>query len=306
MPEQRPADFLDIAPEVADALAEQRPVVALESTIISHGMPYPRNVETALAVEQSVRDRSATPATIAVLGGKLKVGLGENEITLLGKRGENIVKTSRRDLPVIVTTGSDGATTVAATMIIAAMAGIRVFATGGIGGVHRGAEETMDISADLDELARSNVAVVCAGIKSVLDVARSLEYLETRGVPVIGYGTNELPAFYTRSSGHAVDHRADSAAEVAEIARTKWNMGLDGGLVVANPVPEDHALRNRQIDAVIDEAIEVMNRRGISGKDTTPFLLARIAEQTGGRSLEANIALVLSNARLAADIAAAL
>jgi pseudouridine-5'-phosphate glycosidase len=306
MPEQRPTDFLDVAPEVADALAEQRPVVALESTIISHGMPYPRSVETALAVEQSVRDRGATPATIAVLGGKLKVGLGENEITLLGKRGENVVKTSRRDLPIIVTTGSNGATTVAATMIIAAMAGIRVFATGGIGGVHRGAEETMDISADLDELARSNVAVVCAGIKSVLDVARSLEYLETRGVPVIGFGTNELPAFYTRSSGHAVDHRADTAAEVAEIARTKWNMGLDGGLVVANPVPAHHALHNDEIDALINEAIEVMNGRGISGKDTTPFLLARIAEQTRGRSLEANIALVLNNARLAADIAAAL
>ncbi len=306
MAEQQAAEYLDVAPDVADALAEQRPVVALESTIISHGMPYPRNVETALAVQQAVRDNGATPATIAVLGGKLKVGLSEDEISRLGERGDDVVKTSRRDLPVIVSTRSDGATTVAATMIIAAMAGIRVFATGGIGGVHRGAEATMDISADLDELARTNVAVVCAGIKSVLDVGRSLEYLETRGVPVLGYGTSELPAFYARSSGYRVDYRVDSAAEVANIARAKWDIGLDGGIVVANPVPEDHALHNQEIDAVIDQAIDAMDRRGISGKDTTPFLLARIAEETGGRSLDANIALVLNNARLAAEIAAAL
>lgn len=306
MAEQHPAKYLDVAPDVASALAEQRPVVALESTIISHGMPYPRNVETALAVQQAVRDNGATPATIAVLGGKLKVGLSEDEISRLGERGDDVVKTSRRDLPVIVSTRSDGATTVAATMIIAAMAGIRVFATGGIGGVHRGAEATMDISADLDELARTNVAVVCAGIKSVLDIGRSLEYLETRGVPVLGYGTSELPAFYARSSGHRVDYRVDSAAEVAKIARAKWDIGLDGGIVVANPVPEDHALHNQEIDAVIDQAIDAMDRRGISGKDTTPFLLARIAEETGGRSLDANIALVLNNARLAAEIAAAL
>lgn len=306
MPEQNPDRFLDVASDVADALAAGRPVVALESTIISHGMPYPRNVDTALSVQQAVRDSGAIPATIAVLGGKLKVGLTQDEITHLGERGENVVKTSRRDLPFIVSAKSDGATTVAATMIIAAMAGIRVFATGGIGGVHRGAEETMDISADLEELARSNVAVVCAGIKSVLDIGRSLEYLETRGVPVVGYRTDELPAFYTRSSGFGVDHRADSAAEIAEIVRTKWYMGLAGGLVIANPIPEDHALHNEEIDRVIDQAIEAMNRSAITGKDTTPFLLARIAEETGGRSLDANIALVLNNARLAAEIAAAL
>ena len=303
MPEQKPDLFLDVAADVADALAKQRPVVALESTIVSHGMPYPRNVETALSVQQAVRDNGAIPATIAVLGGELKVGLTEDEISHLGKSGERVVKTSRRDLPFIVSAKSDGATTVAATMIIAAMAGIRVFATGGIGGVHRGAEETMDISADLEELARSNVAVVCAGIKSVLDIGRSLEYLETRGVPVIGYRTDELPAFYTRASGFGVDHRADSPTDIAEIVRTKWNMGLAGGLVIANPIPEDHALRNHEIDGVIDRAIEAMNRNGITGKDTTPFLLARIAEETGGRSLDANIALVLNNAQLAAKIA---
>ena len=306
MTKQSPADFLDVAPDVADALAEDRPVVALDSTIISHGMPYPRNVETALSVQRAVRGNGAAPATIAVLGGKLKVGLTEDDIAKLGKSGENVVKTSRRDLPFVVSAKADGATTVAATMIIAAMAGIRVFATGGIGGVHRGAEETMDISADLDELARTNVAVVCAGIKSVLDIGRTLEYLETRGVPVIGYRTDELPAFYTRSSGYPVDHRADAAAEVAEIIRTKWNMRLDGGLVIANPIPEEHALHNEEVDAVIESAIDEMNRRGITGKDTTPFLLARIASETGGRSLDSNIELVLNNARLAAEVAAAL
>ena len=299
-------DYLAFAPEVAAALAEGRPVVALESTIISHGMPSPRNVQTALAVERTVRDPGATPATIAVIGGRLKVGLSENEINNLGERGQAVIKTSRRDLPFIVARGEDGATTVAATMIIAAMAGIRVFATGGIGGVHRGVEDTLDVSADLDELARTSVAVVCAGVKSVLDIGRTLEYLETKGVPVVGFQTDELPAFYTRASGFSVDYRLDSAAEVAAAMRNKTTLRLDGGMVVANPIPSEHALTNNEIDAVIDEAIAEMNAQGVTGKDTTPFLLARIAERTEGRSLDANIQLVLNNAKLAAEVAAAL
>ena len=298
--------YLDYAPEVAAALADGRPVVALESTIISHGMPSPRNVQTALAVEQTVRDHGATPATIAVLGGRLKVGLSENEINNVGEQGQAVTKTSRRDLPFVVARKEDGATTVAATMIIAAMAGIRVFATGGIGGVHRGVEETLDISADLDELARTNVAVVCAGIKSVLDIGRTLEYLETRGVPVIGYQADELPAFYTRSSGFTVDYRVDTVEEVAAAIQIKSDLGLAGGIVIANPIPEDHALDNDEMNAVIDEALHTMRSHGITGKDTTPYLLARIAERTDGRSLEANVELVLNNARLAAGIATAL
>jgi len=295
---------LDIAPEVANVLQEQRAVVALESTIISHGMPYPQNVDTALRVEQAVRDGGATPATIAILGGRLKVGLSEEEINHLGERGQQVIKTSRRDLPFVIARGEDGATTVAATMIIAAMAGIRVFATGGIGGVHRGVEETMDVSADLDELARTSVAVVCAGIKSVLDIGRTLEYLETKGVPVVGYQTDTLPAFYTRSSSYAVDYRADGVAEIADALQTKWGLGLGGGMVIANPIPEEHALENDEIDTVIAEAIAELTPNGIKGKDVTPFLLAKVAEYTGGRSLTANIELVLNNARLAAAIAA--
>lgn len=295
---------LDIAPEVANALQEQRAVVALESTIISHGMPYPQNVDTALRVEQVVRDGGATPATIAILGGRLKVGLSEEEINHLGERGQQVIKTSRRDLPFVIARGEDGATTVAATMIIAAMAGIRVFATGGIGGVHRGVEETMDVSADLEELARTSVAVVCAGIKSVLDIGRTLEYLETKGVPVVGYQTDTLPAFYTRSSSFAVDYRADGVAEIADALQTKWGLGLGGGMVIANPIPEEHALESDEIDTVIAEAIAELTPNGIKGKDVTPFLLAKVAEYTGGRSLTANIELVLNNARLAAAIAA--
>jgi pseudouridine-5'-phosphate glycosidase len=295
---------LDIAADVADALDDSLPVVALESTIISHGMPYPQNVDTALRVEQAVRDGGATPATIAILGGHLKVGLSEEQINHLGERGQQVIKTSRRDLPFVIARREDGATTVAATMIIAAMAGIRVFSTGGIGGVHRGAEGTLDISADLEELARTNVAVVCAGIKSVLDIGRTLEYLETKGVPVVGYQTDTLPAFYTRSSGFAVDYRADGVAEIADALRTKWGLGLDGGMVVANPIPEEHALENDEIDTVIAEAIAELTPNGIKGKDVTPFLLAKVAEYTGGRSLTANIELVLNNARLAAAIAA--
>jgi len=303
VPDRPASDTLDIAPMVADALHSGKPVVALESTIISHGMPYPRNVETASAVEDTVRNAGAIPATIAVLGGRLKVGLSEDEIRHLGEQGPRIIKCSRRDLPFVIARNENGATTVAATMIIAAMAGIRVFATGGIGGVHRGAEETMDISADLEELARTSVAVVCAGIKSVLDIGLTLEYLETAGVPVVGYQTDTLPAFYSRCSGFPVDYRVDSAIEVAAAMQIKWEMGLQGGLVVAVPIPEAHALARDEIDDVIDEAVTEMRRQGITGKDTTPFLLARIAERTGGRSLEANIQLVINNARVAAETA---
>ncbi len=303
MPESSPNPYLDIADEVRDALAQNQPVVALESTIICHGMPWPRNAETALQVEAAVRDGGAIPATIAILGGRLKVGLDNAEIQQLGKSGQAVAKTSRRDIPFIVARGEDGATTVAATMIIAAMAGIRVMATGGIGGVHRGVEQTMDISADLEELARTNIAVVCAGIKSVLDIGRTLEYLETVGVPMVGFRTDTVPAFYTRSSGFPVDYRVDDPVQAAEAIRAKFGMGIDGAMLIANPVPEADALAAEEIDNVIDTAIAEMNERGISGKESTPFLLARIAARTGGRSLDANIALVLNNARVAAQIA---
>jgi pseudouridine-5'-phosphate glycosidase len=305
MPARQFGEYLDIAPEVADALAAGRPVVALESTIISHGMPYPRNVATAAAGEDTVRAAGALPATIAILGGRLKVGLTHDQIQRIGERGTEVIKCSRRDLPFVIARKQDGATTVAATMIIAALAGIRVFATGGIGGVHRGVEDTMDVSADLEELGRTNVAVVCAGIKSVLDIGRTLEYLETHGVPVVGFRSSTLPAFYTRSSGLPVDYRVDSAADAAAAMKIKWDLGLDGGLVIAVPIPEAHALASDEIDGVIDEAIAAMRREGITGKETTPYLLARIAERTGGRSLEANIQLVINNARVAAAIAVA-
>lgn len=297
------SNTLDVAPEVAAALACGDPVVALESTIISHGMPYPKNVETAAEVEATVRRAGAIPATIAILGGRPKVGLSTDEIRLLGKQGPAVVKCSRRDLPFVIAREQDGATTVAATMIIASMAGIQVFATGGIGGVHRGVEDTLDISADLQELARTNVIVVCAGIKSVLDIGRTLEYLETQGVPVVGFGTDTLPAFYARESDFNVDYRVESAAEVATAMMVKHDLGLNGGMVVAAPTPEAHAYDKAEIDAVILEALKEMQQQGITGKNTTPFLLARIADQTGGRSLEANIQLVLNNARIAAEIA---
>ncbi len=297
--------YLDISAEVASSIAENRPVVALESTIISHGMPYPQNVETAHRVESAVREHGGTPATIAVIGGQLTVGLDSDGIERLGRKGQDVTKASRRDLPFLVSRGLDGATTVAATMIIAEIAGIPVFATGGIGGVHRGVEETLDISADLEELGRSSVAVVCAGAKSILDIGRTLEYLETMGVPVVGYRTDALPAFYTRESGFGVDYRIESPEEVAAALIAKWRMGLRGGLVVANPIPEEHALDRAEIDTHIDAAIAEMNARGITGKDTTPYLLASIAEATEGRSLEANIELVLNNAAVAAEIAAA-
>ena len=295
--------YLDIAPEVQQALAEGRPVVALESTIISHGMPYPQNVETALNVEKIIRENGAVPATIAVLGGRLKAGLSEQEIDYLGKTGAGVTKASRRDLPVLVAEGKDGATTVTTTMIIAHMAGIQVFATGGIGGVHRGAETTMDISADLEELARTPVMVVCAGAKSILDLGLTLEYLETHGVPVIGYGTEELPAFYTRTSGFGVDYRLDTPAELAAAFYAQREMGLKGGMLVTNPIPEEYSMDHEVISKAIEDAVEESKKLGIHGKETTPFLLAKIKELTGGSSLDANIQLVYNNAQLAAKTA---
>jgi len=294
---------LDLSPEVAAALQAGKPVVALESTIISHGMPYPQNVETALRVEQTIRDGGAVPATIAVIGGRLKAGLSPEEIEYLGKKGTAVTKASRRDLPVLVARGQDGATTVATTMIIAALAGIKVFATGGVGGVHRGAEVTMDISADLEELARTPVMVICAGAKAILDLNLTLEYLETKGVPVIGYRTEELPAFYTRKSGLRVDYRIDTPEELAAAFRTKQEMGLVGGMLVTNPIPEEYSMDADRINTAINEAVEDANRLGIKGKETTPYLLDRIKEITGGDSLDANIQLVLNNARLAAQVA---
>ena len=298
--------YLDIAPEVQQALADGRPVVALESTIISHGMPYPKNVETALLVEQTLRDNGAVPATIAILGGRLKAGLSKEEITYLGKSGRKVAKVSRRDLPVICARGADGATTVTTTMMIAHMAGISVFATGGIGGVHRGAETTMDISADLEELAHTPVMVVCAGAKSILDLGLTLEYLETHGVPVLGYGTKELPAFYTRKSGFEVDYRVDTPAELAAAFRASLDLGLRGGMLVTNPIPEEFAMDHEVINRAIDEAVAQANAQGIHGKATTPFLLAKVKELTGGDSLDSNIQLVFNNARLAAQTAAEL
>jgi pseudouridine-5'-phosphate glycosidase len=304
MPESSTNPRLDISDEVRDALARNRPVVALESTIICHGMPWPRNAETAHQVEAAVREGGAIPATIAILGGRLKVGLDKEEIQQIAKRGQAVAKTSRRDIPFLVARSEDGATTVAATMIIAAMAGIRVMATGGIGGVHRGVEQTMDISADLEELARTNVAVVCAGIKSVLDIGRTLEYLETVGVPMVGFRTDTVPAFYARSSGFPVDYRVDDPLQAAEAIHAKFGLGIDGAMIIANPVPEADALAAEEINGVIETAIGEMFDRGIGGKESTPFLLARIAEKTGGRSLDANIALVRNNAFVGAQIAA--
>ena len=299
-------NYLDLSPEVDAALKAGKPVVALESTIISHGMPYPQNVETALRVEQTIREGGATPATIAVIGGRLKAGLTAEEIEYLGKKGTAVTKASRRDLPVLVARGDDGATTVTTTMIIAAMAGIKVFATGGIGGVHRGAETTMDISADLEELARTPVMVICAGAKSILDLGLTLEYLETKGVPVIGYGTEELPAFYTRKSGFKVDYRVDSPEELAAIFKAKQEMGLGGGMLVTNPIPEEYSMDPDRINKAIDEAVAEAKALGIHGKETTPFLLAKIKDITSGDSLASNIQLVLNNARLAAKTAACL
>ena len=298
--------YLDISPEVQKALAEGKPVVALESTIISHGMPYPKNVETAMLVEKTIRDNGAVPATIAIIGGRLKAGLSPEEIEYLGKSGRKVAKVSRRDLAAIVARGADGATTVTTTMIIAHMAGIKVFATGGIGGVHRGAETTMDISADLEELASTPVMVVCAGAKSILDLGLTLEYLETKGVPVIGYGTDELPAFYPRRSGFGVDYRGDTPAQLAAMVKAQQELGMKGGMLVTNPIPEQYAMDKEVIDAAIDQAVKESKEQGIHGKETTPFLLARVVELTGGDSLESNIQLVLNNAIVASKTAAEL
>ena len=297
--------YLDISHEVMDALNEGRAVVALESTIISHGMPYPQNAETALRVEQKIRAGGAIPATIAIIGGRLKAGLSPKEIDYLGEKGVQVTKVSRRDLPVLLAGGRDGATTVASTMIIARLAGIPVFATGGIGGVHRGAAQTMDISADLQELSRTNVAVVCAGAKSILDLKLTLEYLETHGVPVLGYQMDEFPAFYSRSSGLPVDCRMDDASEIAKVMKAKWGLGLEGGLVVANPIPEAYAMSEDSINIAISRAIAEAEAKGIKGKSLTPFLLAKIEALTEGKSLQANIQLALNNAALAAALAVA-
>ena len=295
--------YLDVNPEVAAAIAAGKPVVALESTIISHGMPYPQNVETALNVERIIRENGAVPATIAIIGGRLKAGLTSDEIEYFGKKGQAIHKASRRDLAVLCARGEDGATTVTTTMIIAHMAGIKIFATGGIGGVHRGAETTMDISADLEELGQTPVMVVCAGAKSILDLGLTLEYLETKGVPVIGYGTEELPAFYTRQSGFKVDYRIDTPAELAAAFKAQNDMELGGGMLVTNPIPEEYAMPFDVINNAIDQAIAESVEKGIHGKETTPFLLARVSELTGGNSLASNIQLVYNNARLAAQTA---
>ncbi len=298
--------YLSISPEVQEALKAGKPVVALESTIISHGMPYPQNVETALKVEQTIRENGAVPATIAVIGGQLKAGCTPEEIEYLGKKGQAVIKASRRDLPVLIARKADGATTVTTTMIIAAMAGIRVFATGGIGGVHRGAQQTFDISADLEELAQTPVMVVCAGAKSILDLGLTLEYLETKGVPVIGFGTEELPAFYTRHSGFKVDYRIDTPEELAAAFKAKMDCGLKGGMLVTNPIPEEFSMPKEVIDKAIDQALREMDEVGIHGKQCTPFLLAKVKDLTGGESLASNIQLVLNNARLAAKTAKAL
>jgi pseudouridylate synthase len=298
-------ETVDVAHEVAAALRAQRAVVALESTIVAHGMPWPQNLETARALEAEVRASGATPATIAIIDGRLRVGLDGGELEALARGAAGIAKASRRDIPVLVAQRATGATTVAATMIIAALAGIRVFATGGIGGVHRGAETTFDISADLPELARTPVAMVCAGAKAILDLRLTLEYLETHGVPVIGYRTDRLPAFWTRDSGLAVDSRADDAQSVARIMQAKWQLGLAGGIVVANPIPERFELAQEAVDSAIARAIDEARAQNIAGKALTPYLLARVNALTAGDSLASNIALVRNNARVAAEIATA-
>lgn len=298
-------NYLDINPEVEDALTNNLPIVALESTIISHGMPYPQNKETALQVEKIIRDNGAVPATIALIDGKIKVGLIESEIDYLAKSGSKIVKASRRDIPYLLSQKIDGATTVASTMIAADLAGIRIFATGGIGGVHRGASESFDISADLQELANTNVAVVCAGIKAILDLGLTLEYLETFGIPVLGFKTDELPAFYTQKSGFKVNYKMHSASEIAKLLKTKWKLNLKGGVIVANPIPKDKQLDFDVMKNAIDKALIEEKKLGIKGKDSTPFLLGKVKELTDGLSLEANIELVYNNAKLAAQIAKA-
>ncbi|WP_029100893.1 pseudouridine-5'-phosphate glycosidase [Brevibacillus thermoruber] len=297
-------EYLTYTEEVRHALENNQPVVALETTIISHGMPYPQNLEMAKEVERIIRDNGAVPATIGIMNGKIKIGLTESELEEFATN-KSVEKVSRRDFPYILASGKIGATTVAATMIAAQLAGIRVFATGGIGGVHREGEITWDVSADLTELAQTNVAVVCSGAKSILDLGRTLEYLETHGVPVVGYRTDEFPSFFARESGFGVDFRLDTPEEVAALMDTKWQLGLNGGLVIANPVPEADALNHREIEAVIQQALAEAKEKGITGKQVTPFLLDRVKQLTAGKSLQTNIALVKHNAEVAARIAAA-
>lgn len=299
-------EYLKISPAVQKALDEGRPVLALESTIISHGMPYPQNLKTARLCEAEARKHGVEPATVAIIHGKLCAGLTDEELEYLAKAGPKVAKASRRDLPILAARGADGATTVAATMIVAAMAGIRVFATGGIGGVHRGAEVTMDISADLEELARTPVAVVCAGAKSILDLGLTLEYLETKGVPVLGYRTETLPAFYTDESDFKVDYRMDSPEEIAAAVTAQRDMGYPGGMLITNPIPHQYAMPKDVIDAAINQALAEAKEQGVKGKATTPFLLARVCELTGGESLKSNIKLVLNNVALGAQIASAM
>lgn len=295
-------DYLSITPEIQEALANGKPVVALESTILSHGMPYPENVEFAHNVEKIVREKGAIPATLAIMDGKLKVGLNEEELMVMCK-AENVAKASRRDVAVYLATKQTAATTVATTMIIASLAGIRVFATGGIGGVHRGAQETMDISADLQEFANTGVCVVSAGCKSILDIGLTLEYLETYGVPVLGYKTNEFPAFFSETSGFGVDYKVEDAKQVAQILKTKWDLGLKGGALVCNPIPHEYSMEHTVIDAAIEKALAMAKEKGIRGKATTPFLLATIKELTGGESFASNLQLAYNNARVASEIA---
>lgn len=297
--------FLEISPSVQAALKDKKPLVALESTIISHGMPYPQNVETALKVEACVRENGAIPATIAIINGKMKAGLSMDEIEILGKQGQSVAKVSRRDMPMIIAQGLNGATTVASTMIIAQLAGIKIFATGGIGGVHRGAGETFDVSADLQELARTNVAVVCAGVKSILDIGLTLEYLETHGIPVIGFKTDDFPAFFTRKSGFYVDYCANTEGVIAGMLQVKWAIPLQGGVVIANPVPFEFEANPDIINEAIEKALSEADKQGIKGKAITPFLLSRIEQITEGASLKTNIQLVMNNAALAARIAKA-
>lgn len=294
--------YLDVRNDIKEAIEANKPVVALESTILSHGMPYPENLEFARNVERIIKEEGVVPATIAIIGGKIKVGLSDEELEIMCK-AENVGKVSRRDLPIYISTGKTGATTVTTTMIGAAMAGIKFFATGGLGGVHREAQQTFDISADLQELAHTSVAVICAGAKAILDLNLTMEYLETFGVPVLGLRTDYLPAFYSKSSGLKLDYNCKDEKEVAAIVKAKWEMGLDGGVVIGNPIPDEYAMPNEEINVYIEKALQMCKEKGIKGKDTTPFLLATVKDLTGGDSLKANLELAYNNARAAARIA---
>ena len=294
--------YLDVRNDIKEAIEADKPVVALESTILSHGMPYPENLEFARNVEKIIKEEGAVPATIAIIGGKIKVGLSDEELEIMCK-AENVGKVSRRDLPIYISTGKTGATTVTTTMIGAAMAGIKFFATGGLGGVHREAQQTFDISADLQELAHTSVAVICAGAKAILDLNLTMEYLETFGVPVLGLRTDYLPAFYSKSSGLKLDYNCKDEKEVAAIVKAKWEMGLDGGVVIGNPIPDEYAMPNEEINVYIEKALQMCKEKGIKGKDTTPFLLATVKDLTGGDSLKANLELAYNNATAAARIA---